>query len=264
MTRSRSIAVAQTCPVKGDVQANLEEHGRLARLAAAEGAQVVVFPELSLTGYELSLASALAFSEDDARLASLLDAAASHSMTLIVGAPVRIEPRLHIGAFILFPDRTTELYTKHHLGAFPPSASCDGIVPPAEATVFQPGDRNPLIRFGGNVAAVAVCADIGRPSHPQQAADRGATTYLTSMFVIPSDLEGELSKLRGYALKHSMMVALANFGSPSGGLASGGRSAIWSGTGELLVQLGTHGAGVAVATETQNRWHTRTVMLGRS
>jgi len=53
MTRSRSIAVAQTCPVAGDVQANLDEHIHLARLAAKEGAQVVVFPELSLTGYEL-------------------------------------------------------------------------------------------------------------------------------------------------------------------------------------------------------------------
>jgi hypothetical protein len=37
MTRFRSMAVAQTCPVKGDVQANLDEHIRLARLAAAAG-----------------------------------------------------------------------------------------------------------------------------------------------------------------------------------------------------------------------------------
>jgi predicted amidohydrolase len=264
MAQSRSIAVAQTCPVKGDVQANLEEHVRLARAAAAEGAQAVVFPELSLTGYELGLADALAFSEDAPRLAPLLDAASSQSLTLIAGAPVRIGPRLHIGAFILFPDRTTGLYTKHHLGAFPPAASCDGIVPPAEATVFQPGDRNPLLRFGGNVAAVAVCADVGRPSHPQQAADRGARTYLASMFVIPSEYEGESSKLRGYAVQHSMMVALANFGSPTGGLASAGRSAIWSETGELLVQLGRTGAGVAVVAETGRGRRTRTVMLGGS
>lgn len=51
MTRSRSIAIAQTCLVAGDVQANLDEHVGLARLSAAEGAEVVVFPELSLTGY---------------------------------------------------------------------------------------------------------------------------------------------------------------------------------------------------------------------
>jgi predicted amidohydrolase len=244
------------------VQANLQEHVRLARVAAAEGAQVVVFPELSLTGYELGLADLLAFSEDDPRLSPLLDAASSLSMTLVAGAPVRIGPRLHIGAFLLLPDRTTDLYTKHHLGAFSPGASCDGTVPPAEATVFQPGDRNPLLRFGGNVAAVAVCADVSRPSHPQQAADRGARTYLASMFVIPSEFEGEVAKLRRYAVPHSMMVALANFGSPSGGLASGGRSAIWSETGELLVQLGADGAGVAVVTETQRGRHARAVMLG--
>src|SRR5262245_25123573 len=264
MTHSRSIAVAQTCPVKGDVQANLEEHVRLARLAAAEGAQIIVFPELSLTGYELGLASGLAFSEDDPRLASLLDAASALSMPLIVGAPVQIGPRHHIGAFILLPDRRVELYTKHFLGAFPASASCDGIVPPAEATVFQPGDRNPLIRFDGGLAAVAVCADIGRSSHPQQAADRGARSYLASMFVIPSEFEGEVAKLRRYAVQHAMMVALANFGRPSGGLASAGRSAIWSETGELLVQLGANGAGVAVVTETEQGRRTRTVMLSDS
>jgi predicted amidohydrolase len=261
MTRSRSIAVAQSCPVQGDVRANLEEHARLARVAAAEGAQVVVFPELSLTGYELGLASELAFSEDDPRLSPLLDAASSHSMILIVGAPARVGARLHLGAFILFPDRTTELYTKHYLGAFSAGASRDGIVPPAEATVFQPGDRNPLIRFGGNVAAVAVCADVGRPSHAQLAADRGARTYLASMFVVPSDLDDEISKLERYAVEHSMMVAFANFGGPSGGLASAGRSAIWSDTGELLVQLGANGAGVAVVSETREGRRTRTVML---
>src|SRR5690242_478209 len=109
MARPRSIAVAQTCPVRGDVPANLDENARLAHLAASEGAQVVVFPELSLTGYELGLAEGLGFSEDDPRLSPLLDVAASRGTTLIVGAPVRVGPSLHIGAFILSPDRTTGL-----------------------------------------------------------------------------------------------------------------------------------------------------------
>jgi predicted amidohydrolase len=137
MTPVHSIAVAQTCPRAGDVNANLEEHLRLARLAAGEGARIVVFPELSLTGYELELAKVLAFSEDDARLLPLRDAAASHSAILIVGAPVRVGSRLHVGAFILHPNHASELYTKHYLGAFSASANCDGTVPPAEATVFQ-------------------------------------------------------------------------------------------------------------------------------
>ncbi len=264
MIRSRSIAVAQTCPVKGDVLSNLDEHVQLARLAANEGAAVVLFPELSLTGYELADAANLAFSESDPRLGPLLDVAVSHGMVLVVGAPVRIGSSFHIGAFILFPNQTIELYTKHYLGAFPPSAicdSCDGIVPPAEATSFQPGDHDPLIHFGGNIAAVAICADIGRPAHAQRASNRNADTYLASMFVIPSDFEGVVSKLSHYAVQHRMMTAFANFGGPSGGLRSAGRSAIWSETGELLVQLETNGPGVAVVTETPEGRRTRAVAV---
>lgn len=257
-----SIAVAQTCPIKGDLRANVDEHLRLVRIAASEGARIVAFPELSLTGYELELAREAAFSDDDPRLSPLVEASASCSTILVVGAPVRMGSRLHIGAFILRPDQTVSLYTKHHLGAFSAGAACDGIVPPAEATVFHPGDRNPLVRFAGNTAAVAVCADIGRPAHPQQAAERGARVYLASMFVIPSEFEADAAKLKGYASEHSMTVALANFGSPTGGLAAAGRSSIWSGAGELLARLNPTGAGVAVATETRDGWRAKEVMLG--
>jgi predicted amidohydrolase len=261
MKQPRSIAVAQTCPAKGDVATNLQQHIRLALVAATEGAQIVVFPELSLTGYEIGLAPDLAFSEDDRRLFPLMETAATAAVVLVVGAPVRLGSQLHIGAFILFPDRKTALYTKHSLGAFGESARCDGIVPPAEATVFKPGERNPLIHLGLNTAAVAICADIGRPSHPQHAVERGANTYLASMFIIPSEFDGDAAKLRRYAVTHSMATGLANFGSATGGLAAAGRSGVWSEAGELLVQLPAQGAGIATATETNKGWRVNTVML---
>jgi predicted amidohydrolase len=182
---------------------------------------------------------------------------------LIAGAPLRIPPRLHIAAFVLLPDRTFQLYTKHHLGAFSESARCDGTVPPAEATVFRGGDRDPLIRFGEDLAAIAVCGDINQPSHPERAAGRGATTYLASMFVIPSHFEGEIAKLSRFAVRHSMMMAMANFGSPSGGLASAGRSTILSEAGDVLIQLPVSGAGVGVVTESRSGLRTKAVMLER-
>jgi predicted amidohydrolase len=262
MNVARSLAAAQTIPKRGDVEANLAGHVRLIRAAAEGQARVLVFPELSLTGYELDLAAELAFSERDPRLTPLIELATSYQVTLIVGAPVRIDSRLHIGAFILSPDRSVDLYTKHRLGAFPPDASPDGIVPPAEATVFHPGDRNPLLRFDGHTAAVAVCADIGRPSHPKEAADRGARNYLASTFVIPADLEQDTARLREYAVRHSMTVVFANFGGPTGGLPSGGSSAIVSEKGELLVRLPATGAGIALAIEDETGWRTREVMLG--
>ena len=47
------IALAQLAPRLGDLAANVTRHLELIGTAAAEGADLVVFPELSLTGYFL-------------------------------------------------------------------------------------------------------------------------------------------------------------------------------------------------------------------
>lgn len=261
MTRARAIAAAQTIPVRGDVAANVESHLRLVHVAAFEGARLLVFPELSLTGYELEIADELAFSRHDPRLGPLRDLASRHEMTLVVGAPVRVAARLYIGAFVLYPGGRVGLYTKHHLGAFPQDVNPDGMVPPAEATVFHAGSRNPLVRVAGHNAAVAVCADIGQPTHPKKAAARGAGMYLASAFVIPPDFEQDTAKLRSYAAAYGMAVVFANYGGPSGGLPSAGRSGVWSDSGELLVQLGPRGSGLAVAIETEGGWRGTTVAV---
>src|SRR5579862_9914925 len=112
MPVARAVAAAQTVPVRGDVDANVAQHVRLARLAAEERAEVLVFPELSLTGYELDLAAGLAFSPSDPRLAPLAEAASAHAITLVAGGPVRIGSRLHIAAFVIGPDGAVGLYTK--------------------------------------------------------------------------------------------------------------------------------------------------------
>jgi len=66
---ARSIAAAQTIPRRGDVDATVEDHVQLVQVAAEEGARVLVFPELSLIGYELDLAEE--YSEALRKLASL-------------------------------------------------------------------------------------------------------------------------------------------------------------------------------------------------
>lgn len=265
MTQLRSIAVAQTCPVAGSIEANLDQHIRLAELAGEYNAGVVVFPELSLMGYELPLAGELAMEVDDPRVDCLSEMAERFEMVIIAGAPVRQEDSLYLSALILSPDRTRSLYTKHRLGTFPPSAACDsldGSVPPSESSAFEAGRRNPLVSYSGHTAALAICADIGNPAHAENAARRGADSYLASMFVIPSELDGEQERLGRYARQHGMMTAMANYGSPSGGLHSAGRSSIWSDKGELLVQLSHAGTGIAIATETiQGNHEVKAVMM---
>jgi predicted amidohydrolase len=82
------------------------------------------------------------------------------------------------------------------------------------------------------------------------------------MFVISSDLEQDTARLESYAKEHSMAVVFANYGGPTGGLVSGGRSAIWSEKGELLAQLEAEGAGVAIAIEGDDGWRAKAVKVG--
>jgi predicted amidohydrolase len=46
------ICAAQTRPVRGDIQTNIDNHKKLIDLAVSNGADIIIFPELSLTGYE--------------------------------------------------------------------------------------------------------------------------------------------------------------------------------------------------------------------
>jgi predicted amidohydrolase len=264
MKRDRSLAAGQTIPRRGDVDANLAEHLRLARVAAEEGAELLLFPELSLTGYELDLAEKLAFAPRDPRLEALAEAAAAFALTLVVGAPARVDGRLQLGAFIVAPNGGVALYAKHHLGAFPASANPGGAVPPAEASVFAAGTLDPLIELGAHQAAVAICADTRRAAHAQRAADRGADTYLASLFAIPADLASDARNLGAYALRHAMAVVLANFGGPTGGLPAAGGSAIWSPAGEVVAQLGPEGAGLVVAHESGAGWRGKAIALGKA
>ena len=173
MTPFHSLAAAQTVPARGEVETNTRRHLRLIDAAAREDVQLLVFPELSLTGYELDLAPDLAFTEEDPRLDPLRARAASTGMTLVVGAPARLGEKLHIGAFVLSPDRHLGLYTKQRLGSFPAEVNPGGAVPPPEPSVFCPGERDELVQVDEHFAAIAVCADTGDANHPVRAAQPG-------------------------------------------------------------------------------------------
>ena len=66
------IALAQVAPRLGDLDANLERAADRVRAGAAEGAALVVLPELALTGYLLQdLVPDAAIAADDPRLLAL-------------------------------------------------------------------------------------------------------------------------------------------------------------------------------------------------
>lgn len=112
-----TLAAAQTVSIPGDIAANIQRHLALMRAAAEQGVQCLVFPELSLTGYEPFLAADLAIDPQDAVLTPLRELARELQLTAVVGMPVRLTPKtgVLIGALVLEADGSVGVYTKQHL-----------------------------------------------------------------------------------------------------------------------------------------------------
>lgn len=246
--RALRVAAAQAISTRGAVEANLDHHCRLAELAAGQGVEVAVFPELSLTGYEPDIAATLAFSAEDERLKPLVEVAEAGEVILVVGAPVRLASGLHIGAFVLGPDRSVSVYTKRYLHG-------------GEEAVFVPGGLDPILELGDDRATLAICADTSHPEHAEAAAMRGAGLYLVGVFFTPEGYPAGTGRLAGYAELHAMAVVMANAGGPATGFASAGGSAVWSDSGSLVARLDGVGAGLVVARRSGRGWSGEAVPL---
>lgn len=239
------IAAIQSASIKGDIATNLTRHLVLARQAAALGARLALFPELSLTGYEPDVAAAAAMRGDDARLAPLAELAQSSGMTIVAGAPLRIDGALYIGALSFLPDGSVAEYTKQHLH--------DG-----EGAVFTAGCGGAALDIDGAPVALAVCADFTHAGHAQGAAQAGAMLYAASVLVSPGGYAKDSEILRGYAEQHAMPVLMSNHGGPTGGWQSAGRSALWDERGRLVVESGP-GECLVLASRTAGGWQGRVV-----
>jgi predicted amidohydrolase len=223
--RGLKIAAAQFKPVRGDINENTQQHLQLISAAAVENVDVVIFPELSLTGYEPDLASNLAFSDADRRWEPLLNATRQYGITAMIGAPVQNgDHKPGIGLFVLSPDQPICHYSKMHLH-------------PGEEAYFTPGDSIMLLPYREHHPGLAICADTGIPSHAQKVAQAGASIYCASVLFSATGYAEDTAKLQRYADSHSVMVVMANFYGPSGGWNVVGQSAIWD----------SHGVRVAVA-----------------
>ena len=236
------LAAAQTKPTRGNIDANLLDHYRLIELAAQNGAQLIAFPEMSITGYERENASQLTFKKDDSRLDHLKKLAAENNIVIIAGAPIQIESEIFIGEFIISPDHSVQIYTKQFLHE-------------GEDEFFQSSiDYNPMIDIENKKISFAICADIDNPLHPENACKRETDIYIASIFFSPNGIPNAYRDLQSYAQKHQMNVLMSNFSGESWGYPSAGQSAFWNNKGELMAQMNDSDSGILLVEELNEKW----------
>ncbi len=220
------LASAQIKTIREDINANLEKHYEMVALATKKGADLIIFPELSLSGYEREKAKYLAFTEQDSRLNKLRTLSIEHDIIIIVGAPIILNDKMYIGSFIIKPDNSISHYTKQFLHT-------------GEEVYFDSSfDYNPVINIKGEHISLAICADINNPKHAENASKTGTTIYLASIFFEPEDMLKAYRQLSSYANQYSMHVLMSNFTGPCWELEGGGKSAFWDDQGKIISTLG--------------------------
>ncbi|HTT50920.1 MAG TPA: carbon-nitrogen hydrolase family protein [Streptosporangiaceae bacterium] len=227
-----SVAVAQPLCVPYDVAANAATHAAAIRGAAA---RVVVFPELSLTGYELD---APAITSRDPRLEPIVEACADTGSLALVGAPVPGEEgRPHIAMLAIDGAGAAVAYRKMWLSR-------------AEAKRFTAGAKPAVLVAGDWRLGLAICKDTGVPEHASDTAGLGMDVYLAATLEHADEVAGQAERARRVATAHQVWVAVASFaGSAGGGYSrAAGQSAIWTPGGAVAAQAGPETGAIAAAT----------------
>jgi predicted amidohydrolase len=224
------VAVVQTKPVPCALDANVRAHETWIKNAAAHGADMVFFPELSLTGYEPKHAARLALRADDARL-DVFDML-SHALriTIGVGAPTLGFDGVRISMIVFRPDAARIVYSKQHLHA-------------DELPYFVAGDGQVTLPSGSDVVAPAICYESLLPEHGAQAAALGATLYVASVAKSANGLARADVHYAAVARRHALAVLMANCVGRCDDFEAVGGSAVWNARGELLARLPQAGEG---------------------
>lgn len=216
------IAVVQPRVVSRDVVANVEIHAATVRTADA---RVVVFPELSLTGYELD---APAIAAEDPRLAPLIEACAEAGSVALAGAPVHGHGgRAHIAMLAVDSDGATVAYHKIWVAT-------------TESHRFTPGAKPAVLEVDGWRLGLAICKDTGHPEHAADTAALGMDVYVAGILETADRAAVQEERTRRVITDHGVWVALASFaGSTGGGFTHAlGRSGIWAPDGAVIAQAG--------------------------
>lgn len=242
-----TISLAQVPVVRGDITANLEQHLEMVKQSAHYKADVVVFPELSLTGYELDLAAELAFSPQLSSFKQLSQAAVDHQVIVIAGCPLISDTasKPTIGAVVCFPSGDVEFYSKQYLHA-------------GEEEYCSYGSGDYCFEVNGHKVVLAICADFSNPAHSQRAKQLGAEVYIASALISENGFNADAEILSGIASKHGFPVLLSNHISKTGGWETCGKSSMWDSQGKLVDGFTSNHSGLVLCrigngVETVNR-----------
>lgn len=215
------VAAAQPSLHARDLGANVMAHAGAVRAAQA---RVVVFPELSLTGYELD---ADAVDCDDPTLAPLVAACGETGTLALAGAPVEQPGGRYIAVLAVDGAAARVAYRKTWLGGREPEH-------------FDPGPGPAVLEIDGWRLGLGLCKDTGAAQHIAATAALDVDVYLAGLVHHAEELPEQEARAVVIARACHAVVVFAGFAGPTGdGFdRTAGSSAIWAPDGRCITRAG--------------------------
>lgn len=214
------------------LQANQRKILEMAREAARRGVELLVFPEMSLTGYNPATIGAPGFKDKlEGALAKIAGYSARLGVGLVVGRAAFVGDKLFNAASVFLPDGSVHTYYKIHLTAL-------------EQEYFSPGDSPLAFTYKGLTAGIMICRDQNYPELAKSLRERGAGALLilSAHYYPPPEARWKLDKNRALpiarAVENNCYVLLANAVGSHIGMVSLGNSLIADPNGVVVASAG--------------------------
>jgi 5-aminopentanamidase len=229
------ISGLQTAGTPADVEANLRELDTECARARASGSELLITPELFLTGYDIGdRVRELARTD---LLTPVRETARRNGLALVAGIPEHRDGSYYNSAFFVDPTgKVLGHHRKTHLFG------------ELDRRYFTAGDRlTSVVDFGGVRIALLICYDAEFPENVRAAALAGADLVAvpTAQMEPYAFVADHLLRVRAW--ENQLYIAYVNHDGAEGSLRYVGRSSIAGPSGEVLDRV-EHGNRLVSAT----------------
>ncbi len=227
------ICIAQTKSWKGDIKKNIENHLRIIDQATELKASLIVFPELSITGYEPEMAKELVCEAGDTIFDPFQEVANQKNAILCIGAPTNTEEGVQISMLIFQPNAKRLVYSKQLLHT-------------DELPYFVIGKEKPFLNINEKTIALGICYETLQREHFENAIKNDAKIYIASVAKPDRGLEKAYLHFPSIAKEFGVPILMANCIGYCDNFLSNGQSSVWNHEGKLMGQLDQENQGILI------------------
>ena len=227
------ICLAQIRPEKGNIKSNIETHKKWIDIAISKKADLIAFPELSLTGYEPELANELATDKNDIRLKDFQKLSDLNKIFIGIGVPVKSARGILISMIIFKPNEPDQIYSKQ-------------LLHPDEKSYFTEGKEQITLKIKKIKIGLAICYESLNPEHLENTKKTGADIYLASVAKSQAGIKSALEHFPKIASEYSMPILMVNSIGHCDNFESAGQSTIWNEKGIVTDQLDNKNEGILI------------------